>query len=93
MAGELAAAGAPPADALRAYFAREGKPFLWIVDDLPGGLPAAEVSSWLAPQGDLGRTLFTTRSDRYEQVAARIPLPALPVKDALALLCHRRAAI
>ena len=42
-----------------------GEPFLWFVDDLPSGLAANTLRSWLAPH-PLGKTLITTRSQEYE---------------------------
>src|SRR5262249_9763134 len=37
---------------------------LWVVDDLPAGLTAAEVQGWLAPH-EQAATLITTRSTAY----------------------------
>jgi tetratricopeptide (TPR) repeat protein len=70
-----------------------GRPFLWIVDDLPNGLNGAAFRQWLAPAtaGRWGRTLITSRSRRYDEKAEPIHLPPLdagaagrPVAGALA---------
>ena len=48
-----------------------GKPFLWIVDDLPPALTTGEFRRWLAP-ASLGKTLITTRSRSYPATALNL---------------------
>jgi tetratricopeptide (TPR) repeat protein len=68
--------------------ASAGKPFLWIVDDLPDGLNGPAFRQWLAPDsaGPLGHSLVTTRSRRYDGRAEAIHLPPLDEYSALGLL-------
>lgn len=60
-----------------------GQPFLWIVDDLPEGINGPVLHQWLAPTADnqgklpLGRTIFVTRSSRYDHRGEPIHLPIL----------------
>lgn len=76
---------------LHRHFARDGQPFLWIVDDLPpvAGHPDTELAPWLAPH-PLGRTLITTRARLVNHVAA-VELPQLEVDEALRLLTRGKA--
>ncbi|WP_442775610.1 tetratricopeptide repeat protein [Sphaerotilus montanus] len=76
---------------LHRHFARDGQPFLWIVDDLPPvvGNPDTELTPWLAPH-PLGRTLITTRARLVNHVAAA-ELPQLEVDEALRLLTRGKA--
>ena len=76
---------------LHRHFARDGQPFLWIVDDLPPvvGNPDTELTPWLAPH-PLGRTLITTRARLVNHVAA-VELPQLEVDEALRLLTRGKA--
>jgi tetratricopeptide (TPR) repeat protein len=67
-----------------------GQAFLWIVDDLPGGLSLPELDDWLAP-GRRGRTLLTTRSRDYDAIAARIDVGALSSREGVELLTDGRA--
>jgi tetratricopeptide (TPR) repeat protein len=61
-----------------------GRPFLWIVDDLPNGLNGMAFRQWLAPAtaGRWGRTLITSRSRRYDEKAEPIHLPPLDAGSA-----------
>ena len=68
---------------------RAARPFLWIVDDLPNGLAAADVQSWRAP-GRFGKTLITTRSREYDATGSLLRLDVLPAGDAYQLLTKRR---
>ncbi len=85
---------APPQDAdtptlaerLGAALVQAGQPFLWIVDDLPDGLNRPAFRQWLAPAGALGRTLATTRGQRYENEAESIHLPPLELETAWHIL-------
>jgi tetratricopeptide (TPR) repeat protein len=77
--------------ALAATLAEAGEPCLWVVDDLPDGLQAPQVQALLAPH-PVASTLLTTRSRRYDQLAAVVDLEVLPPEDALALLTRHRPA-
>jgi hypothetical protein len=74
---------------LRARLVLQGKPFLWIVDDLASGLDAEDVRAWLAPH-PLGKTLITTQSREYAAVGTLLPLDVLRGHESVALLCSRR---
>jgi hypothetical protein len=63
--------------------------FLWIVDDLPGGLASDAFDGWLAP-GRYGRTLLTTRSRTYTGFGAQIDLGVLTPEEGLELLAKHR---
>jgi hypothetical protein len=54
-----------------------GESCLWVVDDLPDGLEVAQVQALLAPD-PVACTLLTTRSRRYDRLAAVIDLDVLP---------------
>lgn len=69
-----------------------GSPFLWIVDDLPGGMDLDTLEAWLAP-GSCGRTLITTRSRHYASIGEELDLGTILPEDGLELLrLHRDAA-
>lgn len=70
---------------------QRGKPFLWIVDDLPDGLNDAAFRQWLAPATDqpLGRTLVTTRTQAYHDKARLLLLPPLEPEAAYSLLIRK----
>jgi tetratricopeptide (TPR) repeat protein len=70
---------------LRDYFQKQGRSGLWIVDDIPAGLPVDQLRTWFAPHPIL-KTLFTTRSREYGAVATRVDLASLPEADAYTLL-------
>ncbi|MCC3768457.1 toll/interleukin-1 receptor domain-containing protein [Streptomyces sp. UNOC14_S4] len=72
---------------LREHVARLGEPFLWVVDDLPGGLTTHQVARLCAPH-PLGHTLLTTRSRHYEALAASVEPGPLGADAAYALLTH-----
>ena len=76
---------------LGAKLTQEGKPFLWIVDDLGAGLGEA-VRAWLAPS-PLGKTLVTTRSREYGAIGTSLPLGVLTPQEAFELLCARRKPV
>jgi len=73
---------------LRDYFDKQGQRGLWVVDDVPGGLPAEHLRAWFAPHPVL-KTLLTTRSSEYGALAASIQLGVLPEEDAYSLLTQR----
>lgn len=75
--------------ALAGKLGRQGKPCLWVVDDLPDGLNAPQVQELLAPH-PVACTLFTTRSHHYEGLAKVLDLDVLPAEDAFALLAKHQ---
>jgi tetratricopeptide (TPR) repeat protein len=68
---------------------RRGVPCLWVVDDIPLGLDHESVRRWFAPH-PLARTLITTRSQEYANVAEPLHLGALSQIEAFELLISRR---
>jgi len=68
---------------------QRNQPFLWIVDDLADGINGPSLRQWLAPAPQ-GRTLFITRSQRYDQRADPVHLPMLDESSALAVLSPER---
>jgi tetratricopeptide (TPR) repeat protein len=76
-------------NALAQWFATGGRPCLWVVDDLPSGLRAEDVSRWLAPHA-AAKTLITTRSREYDALGEHTDLAVLPEMEALELLTSRR---
>ena len=75
--------------ALARHLEGAGKPFLWVVDDLPPGLDNTTLRSWFAPHG-LGSTLITTRSREYNGQGQTIDVGVLKPDEALALLTRLR---
>lgn len=67
----------------------DGLPFLWVVDDLPSGLPPPLVQRWLAPH-PLGATLITTRDRAHSALGVSMDLGVLPSEESRALLISRR---
>ena len=63
--------------------------FLWIVDNLADGVNGPTLRQWLAPAPQ-GRTLFITRSQRYDQRAEPVHLPMLDESSALTVLSPER---
>ena len=70
--------------ALAREITNEGKPCLWVVDDVPNGLVAEALRLWFAPHA-LSRTLLTTRTGEYGSLAKGIDLSVLP----MSLPCDR----
>ena len=68
---------------------KRGKPFLWVVDDLPSGMDEMAVQRWLAPH-PLGKTLITTRSQEYDSLGSQVRLDVLLPDEAYELLTLRR---
>jgi tetratricopeptide (TPR) repeat protein len=90
----LPVAGRSPDEVLGALagkLAESDEPCLWVVDDLPDGLQAPQVQTLLAPH-PVARTLLTTRSRRYDDLAAVVDLDVLAPEDSLALLTGHRPA-
>jgi tetratricopeptide (TPR) repeat protein len=75
--------------ALAARLEQANEPFLWVVDDLPSGLDADTVRSWLAPH-PLGKSLVTTRSRAYGSIGISLALGVLEHAEAFDLLCMHR---
>ena len=59
-------------------------PCLWVVDDLPPGMSAREVYSWLGPASSC--TLVTTRSGEYSALMPEVHLGVLGRDEALQVL-------
>ncbi|KAA0585923.1 tetratricopeptide (TPR) repeat protein [Azospirillum lipoferum] len=66
-----------------------GKPYLWIVDDLPSDANADLLAHWTAPSTN-GRTLVTTRGTRLDGCGKIHRLDVLPQEDAVRLLTSRQ---
>jgi hypothetical protein len=66
-----------------------GEPCLWIVDDVPSGLAAAEFERWNAQRPNAS-TLVTTRSKEYGELGGTLDLGVLSPGEALGLLCSYR---
>jgi len=66
-----------------------GKPYLWIVDDIPSGMEMEILKKWFAPH-PLGRTLITTRTKEYNSLGTLIPLGVLEPEEAYELLTSWR---
>ena len=75
--------------ALARKIASEGKPCLWVVDDVPNGLDGEALRRWFAPHA-LAQTLVTTRSREYGAMAKGIDLSVLAPDEAFQLLNSRR---
>lgn len=76
---------------LRAYFERQGKPFLWVVDDVPQGMAVSDLRQWVAPH-PLGRTVLTTRSREYSNLGTTVEIRSLDPGAAFDLLTQQRHA-
>jgi tetratricopeptide repeat protein/TIR domain-containing protein len=68
----------------------EGKPCLWVVEDVPNGLDGEALRRWFAPHA-LARTLVTTRSREYGALALALNLEVLTSDEAHQLVTSRRA--
>lgn len=68
-----------------------GKPFRWVVDDLPTGIDASALREWFAPC-PLGSTLVTTRSQEHDAIGRPVQLDALDPEDAYEALQRGEAA-
>lgn len=76
-------------NALSYEIKRRGKNCLWIVDDVPAGMPVNELRRWVGPAG-VTRTLITTRSREYSSLARAVDLSGLTEAEAYQLLTSRR---
>lgn len=84
--------GSPaPVDRMRARIraALRSGPYLWVIDDLPHGVPGEVLRGWLAP-GPAGATLISTRDRRHEDFGEAIVLGPLDAEDGVRLLAARR---
>lgn len=68
----------------------EGKPFLWVIDDIPSGMAVENLQRWFAPH-PLGKTLVTTRSREYRALGTTVPLGVLQPDEAWQLLTFHRS--
>ena len=73
---------------LHRELARRAQPFLWVVDDVPAGMPVDTLRRWLAPAAN-GKTLITTRSREYAGFGDSLALGGLEPADAFELLTAR----
>ena len=76
--------------ALAGALDERAQPFLWVVDDLPGGLGRRAFDGWCAP-GRYGRTLVTTRSHAYRAIGDPIELDVLSTDEGVELLAKHRS--
>jgi tetratricopeptide (TPR) repeat protein len=74
---------------LAAAIQASGKPWLWVVDDLPDGLEEDQLEGLLAPH-PLAVTLLTTRGGERHPVAPALNLGPLSRSDGYLLLTSRR---
>ena len=63
---------------------------LWIVDDFPGNIDRRGLKSWIGPH-ELAKTIITTRSDEYIDVATSVRIESLDTAASHDLLTQRRA--
>ena len=70
--------------------AREGKPCLWIIDDLPSGLHLNELERTWNARWAGASTMITTRSREYGALGSVLDLGVLRTSEALDLLVARR---
>lgn len=68
---------------------RNGKSYLWAVDDIPSGMDVEALQRWFAPH-PLGKTLITTRTKNYSSCGKLVPLGVLEPEEAWDLLIHWR---
>ncbi|MCM3689052.1 tetratricopeptide repeat protein [Kocuria rosea] len=71
-------------DVITGHLVSLDRPFLWVVDDLPPGLSAAEFASVLPPVKG-GRTVVTTQGTAYRHVP-NLPLRVMNDEEAVGLL-------
>ncbi|HEV2704760.1 MAG TPA: toll/interleukin-1 receptor domain-containing protein, partial [Pyrinomonadaceae bacterium] len=83
--------GRPPSEihAALAHVLANGRRSLWIVDDVPSGLTAHELSKWLSPHASVP-TLLTTRDRFHSSLGRLIDVDVLSHEESFALLeTHR----
>ena len=81
-------------DEIEAAFWRQlevsGRPYLWIVDDVPSGITPSNLERyWFAP-GSNASTLITTRSREYGSLGQQLDLGVLSPDEAMTLLTRGR---
>ncbi len=74
---------------LRQTLEQAGKPYLWIVDDLPDDLNGPVLQQWLA-RGEFGHSLLICRSQRYDARFDPVHLPMPSERTALHILTRDR---
>ncbi|RBQ14980.1 hypothetical protein DP939_37985 [Spongiactinospora rosea] len=67
------------------HFGRQARPVLWIVDQVPAGVPDEVVRELLVPSRWV-RTILTCREHRYTDIGAPVHLSRLTEAEGLALL-------
>ena len=72
--------------AIRRKLEVQGKPYLWIVDDLPPCPDLRDLDQWLAPDTAHGKSLITTRTTTYRNRGTPINLDRLDPNAAYRLL-------
>jgi tetratricopeptide (TPR) repeat protein len=72
-----------------AHVLATGRRSLWIVDDLPSGLKAGDLSKWLSPHASVP-TLITTRDRSHSSLGKLIDVDALSHEESFALLESHR---
>jgi tetratricopeptide (TPR) repeat protein len=78
------------AEALRRHLQHDGRPYLWIVDDLPPGVDPATFRYLLAPTA-AGRTVMTCRQADEDLGGAVVRLDVLDARASVELLTSRRS--
>jgi hypothetical protein len=80
---------------IRKKMLADGRPCLWVVDDIPAGLidHLNEIKEWFSPYPALTPTLVTTRSREYGSIGKELALDVLDDNAALDLLEHHEIDI
>jgi hypothetical protein len=72
-------------DVLGMELTRRDEPWLWLIDDVPAGLPLEIVRQLLVPSPCV-RTVLTSRDARYAELGVSVPVDGMLVDEALLLL-------
>ena len=75
-------------ETVKSALQRRGEPTLWVIDDVPSGIGAADLDAWRCPAPPVAELL--TSREAAEGRFARIALDVLDPADALALLSGGR---
>ena len=75
-------------EAVKSALGRRGEPTLWVIDDVPSGISAADLDAWRCPAPGVAELL--TSREAAEGRLGRIDLDVLDPSDALALLTGGR---
>jgi hypothetical protein len=70
---------------LAEHFTRQREKCLWIVEDVPAGLPPEAVRSLVIPSPSV-HTILTTRDGGYTDIGVALPLEGLAADESLELL-------